>query len=1209
MAAKENRRAQNRLARETSPYLLQHATNPVDWYPWGPEALARAKELDRPILLSIGYAACHWCHVMERESFENDAIAALMNEHFVCIKVDREERPDLDEIYMAATTALSGSGGWPMTVFLTPTQEPFFAGTYFPPTDRYGRPGLPSLLERVAALWKEDRDSLVKQAAELTEHVRASARATEPAAISRDSLRLAFRALSRDFDPRFGGFGGAPKFPPASTLSLLLRYHRASGEPDALSMVRRTLDAMKDGGIYDQLGGGFARYSTDERWLVPHFEKMLYDNAQLTDVYLEAYAATGDDEYRRVAAETLDYVAREMQSPSGGYFSSSDADSEGEEGKYFVWHHDEVRALLGEPLAERFSLFYGVTPEGNWEGKSVLHRAFLPKDAARELGVSESELTHSLEDAREILLEARARRTPPGLDDKVLTSWNGLMIGAMAQGHRALHDTRYLESALRAANYVLSSLRRPDGGLFRTARAEQAHLAAYLEDYAYLCDGLISLYETSGLTPYLAEAARLAERMVQDFGDPAGGAFYHTAHGHEALISRPREGHDGALPSPNAVACRALGRLAAHLDRADFRERALKAALAYGKQVQRVPRAFPSLLSAVDFLVEPPLELVFAGDRTHPDYARLVHEVSRCYLPNRIEAHAPPDGDGSGGAALPPLVREKHAVGGRPALYICEGFACQAPLTDPDAVRDALAAHGARQAERALEELGRRRVSGHATAVGTARLAARSRLGTAAYRALRVGEEELSVSRVGFGGYRVGQDVPEHRAALRAALTRGVNLVDTAPTFALGDSERLIGDCLSSLFDEGKLARDEIVVVTKVGLALGADRARIEARMRGPAPYEGVVWLDEAQSLAYCTSGDFLRDQLSASLERLGLERVDVCLLQNPEHLREALPGESTESLLARLTEAFRHLEGEVLRGRIGCYGVSTNGAGASATPDAPPALPLSLSWRAALAAGGEGHHFRVLELPLNLAEKGALQSSGGEPPALELAARHGLAVLANRPLNAFVDGAVVRLAEPPPLSGEAELPEPATARRRVAALEAEFEQRLAPILRALGSLGKESVFAFGSSWGQAVERAASLEQFEHLESTVLLPSVRQRVAELDGAFSGPSREQWSAFRSRYIEALGLWLAAARKAAGAGNRRVLARLEAELRARPELERTWAEVLEPAPWAARSLALISAVQGVTSVLVGTRSERHVDVALSSVGLAVPRLTGL
>ncbi len=1175
---------QNRLARETSPYLLQHATNPVDWYPWGPEALARAKELDRPILLSIGYAACHWCHVMERESFENAAIAARMNEHFVCIKVDREERPDLDEIYMTATMALSGGGGWPMTVFLTPEQEPFFAGTYFPPEDRYGRPGFPTLLERISELWQEDRPSLLSQAAELTEHVRSAARPTRPLAISRDSARQAYLTLARDFDATWGGFGGAPKFPPSATLALLLRYHRSSGEPHALFMVRRTLDAMKDGGMYDQLGGGFARYSVDERWLVPHFEKMLYDNAQLADVYIEAHAATGDAEYERVTRETLDYVAREMQGPSGGYFSSSDADSEGEEGKFFVFRHDEVRAILGEPLAERFSLFYGVLPEGNWEGKNVLHRPYELGEAARELGISRGELEESLSEARQTMLEARAERVPPGLDDKVLVAWNGLMIRAMANGHRALSDERYLESACRAADFVLGEMRRPDGGLFRTSRGGHTHLDAYLEDYAYFTDGLVSLYETSGITFYLKAAQELGERMLRDFGDPNGGAFFHTAHGHEQLISRVREGHDGALPSPNAVACRALGRLAAHLDRGDLREHALKAALAYGQQVKRHPRAFASLLGAVDFLLEAPLEIVFAGDRSDPGYGDLVKAVTSLYLPNRIEAHAQvadtPDD------ALPPLVRGKGPVDGQPAVYLCEGFTCRKPLTDPDALERALRDLEKKKLSEARSELGRGALTGRASAEGTRRLAARSELGGAAYAELRMGEETLYVSRLGAGGYRVGLDVAEHRAALRKALTSGVNLIDTAPTFAAGDSERLIGECLGALVSEQVLARDEVVVVTKLGLAQGPDRERIEVAERSGKPFDDVTWLDDDHTLAFCLDAEFLAAQLTASLERLGLDHVDVCLLQNPEHVR--LRGKSQAELDSALERAFRHLEHEVARGRVGAYGVSSNTFGASEARLDPQDL-LSLAER----AQGGSSHFRVVELPLNLLETGGLE-------AVRTAAARDLCVFTNRALNAFVEGAVLRLAEPKALPGQSELPPLATARSRVAALEAELERTLSPMLRVSGLLGTEQLFSFGGAAGEAVERAQSLQQFEHLEATVLTPLVRRRLGELDRAFAGPPSGTWQAFRNRYVEALGVWLGAARGAASAKNEKLLSSVEDRLRTAG-----FASLLEveSTPWSQRAIALVRATPGVTSVLVGMRDIAQVDDALGSLRLDV------
>jgi len=677
----------NRLARETSPYLLQHANNPVDWYPWGEEALERAKREDKPIFLSIGYAACHWCHVMERESFEHEAIALLLNENFVAIKVDREERPDLDEIYMAATVALSGSGGWPMSVFLDAEQRPFFAGTYFPPSDRSGRPGFPTLLGRIAELWRTRRPELLEQAAELTRHMRAQFEHEAQGQVSSELVAGAVRELARHFDERWGGFTRAPKFPPSASLELLLRHHRRTGDPHALAMARRTLDAMKDGGIYDQLGGGFARYSTDERWLVPHFEKMLYDNAELTKVYLAAFQVTADPEFRRVASETLDYVVREMQGEDGGYFSATDADSEGVEGKYFVFSLDEVQSALEPESAEWFAFFYDVTPEGNWEGHNVLHRPQRLDDAARALGVAPELLDRSLARSREALFEVRRARVPPLLDDKVIAAWNGLMLGAMAEGFRVLRDRRYLASAERAARFVLERLRRPDGGLYRTARGGRAHLDAYLEDYAFVSDALVTLYEAGGAESFLHEALALAERMLTDFGGGTG-ALFTTAERHEALVARPRESHDGALPSSNAVAARALGRLARHFDRPELAERARQAIEAYGKLVGQAPRAFATSLSVIELLEAPPLELAVVGSAGSAEREALEAALAGHYLPHVLRAHADP---GAGASRLP-LLEGKSLVNGQAALYVCRNFACRAPVTDAASVSAAFEA-------------------------------------------------------------------------------------------------------------------------------------------------------------------------------------------------------------------------------------------------------------------------------------------------------------------------------------------------------------------------------------------------------------------------------------------------------------------------------------------------------------------------------------
>ncbi|MBX3183919.1 MAG: thioredoxin domain-containing protein [Polyangiaceae bacterium] len=693
----------NRLAGETSPYLLQHATNPVDWYPWGEEALQRAVREDKPILLSIGYAACHWCHVMERESFEDEATAALMNEHFVCIKVDREERPDIDDIYMNATIAISGSGGWPMTVMLTPAQEPFFAGTYFPPENKYGRPGFPTLLRRVAEAWRDERDDITAQAKQLTAAIREGSKTPASAPLPEDAAARAIADLAQAYDARFGGFGHAPKFPPTPALGLLIDTQARTPDPGVLRMIHGTLQGMQRGGMYDHIGGGFCRYSTDERWLVPHFEKMLYDNAQLSRVYLAAYQLTGEASYARTAREILDYICKEMQHAEGGYYSATDADSEGEEGKFFVWTPEEVEAAtleaeLPPELATWLCRYYDITEEGNFEGKSIPNTPRPLEEVVASLGVSGVGFGEALQRGVEALYAAREARVHPLLDDKILVSWNGLMLGSMAEGYRVLRDARYLESATRAARFLLTRLTRPDGGLLRTARFTEsgfhAHLAGYLEDYAYLTDGLIDLVEAGGPPSLLRDAERLAERMLADFGAEEG-ALFHTARDHEALIVRTREGHDGALPAPNAIAARALIRLADHLQREDLRAQATRAIEAYASQIARVPRAFASTLRAAARLTSPAVELCIAGASEASE--ALERAVARVYLPNQVIAYARP------GDSDPPLPLAEGKPPERAALYVCQGFACQAPVSDPDqvvgALRQALeASSGATQA-------------------------------------------------------------------------------------------------------------------------------------------------------------------------------------------------------------------------------------------------------------------------------------------------------------------------------------------------------------------------------------------------------------------------------------------------------------------------------------------------------------------------------
>ena len=684
----------NRLAGETSPYLLQHAHNPVDWYPWGPEAFARARAEDKPIFLSVGYSACHWCHVMERESFEDPAIAAVMNEHFVNVKVDREERPDVDQIYMAAVQAMTRHGGWPMSVFLTPDLQPFYGGTYFPPTDSRGMPGFPRVLQSVARAWKEQRDEVVASAGQLTDDLRAAlASSATPGELDVTLLDNAYRALSRAFDPTHGGFGSAPKFPHPMDLRLLLRQHARTGDPHALHIVRHTLDKMARGGIYDHLGGGFARYSTDDRWLVPHFEKMLYDNALLSATYLEAYQVTHDPELARVARETLDYILARMTAPEGGFYATEDADSEGVEGKYYVWSLTEVRDVLGRERAEAFASVYDVTAAGNWEGQNILNMPKPLAQAARLLGRDQAQLRAALAEDRAQLLAARDRRIPPGKDTKVLTSWNGLMLAPMAAASPILGDRRYFDAARKAAGFLLDTMQAPDGRLLHSFKDGQARFNGYLDDYACLIDGLTRLFEAGGEPRWIEAAVDLARVMIDEFADPDDGGFFATGRSHETLIARPKEVQDNATPSGNAMAATALLRLAALTGRDDLATAGRDALRAARWVLAQYPTAAGQGLIALDFLLAAPRELaVIAGDDP-AEFDAVLRAIAGRFLPHAVVAPAPTP-PAPELARLVPLLADRPARDGRTTTYICERFACQAPVLGVERVDAALDATG-----------------------------------------------------------------------------------------------------------------------------------------------------------------------------------------------------------------------------------------------------------------------------------------------------------------------------------------------------------------------------------------------------------------------------------------------------------------------------------------------------------------------------------
>ena len=654
----------NRLIHETSPYLLQHAHNPVDWYPWGDEAFERARAEDKPILLSIGYSACHWCHVMERESFENEKIARAMSDTFICIKVDREERPDVDQIYMTAVQTLTGSGGWPLTVFLLPNGQPFFGGTYFPEADRYGRPGLPTLMAKILDAWRHKRDEINGNAQYLTDLLNKPTTAPASQAPDDDLLDQSYQILASRFDPREGGFGGAPKFPQTMNIDFLLRYWHRTGDAHALHMCTLTLDKMAGGGMYDQVGGGFHRYSVDEHWLVPHFEKMLYDNALLARVYLGAWQATGKQSYRRISEETLDYVLREMRAPSGGFYSAQDADSEGVEGKFYVWSLAEFRTVVGAEAA-RLAEYFNVSEHGNFEHSNILN-----------VPVHDETLRFEVAAARRKLYAVREKRVKPGRDEKILSDWNGLMLRAFADAAFHLNREDYRQAAIANAEFTLNTMW--DGTrLLHSFKDERARFNGYLDDYANFADGLLALYQATFDYRWLEQATAVVDRMITLFWDEQDGGFFFTATNHEALISRQKDFFDNATPSGNSIAADLLVRLAAMLDRRDYQSKAEHLFSTTLNLLKQYPSGFGRFLGAVDFHIGPSKEIAIAGDP-----GIFANVLRGKYLPRTVMV--------AGSDNFIPLLKDRPAIGGKPTAYVCQNNTCRQPVTEAEGLIDEL---------------------------------------------------------------------------------------------------------------------------------------------------------------------------------------------------------------------------------------------------------------------------------------------------------------------------------------------------------------------------------------------------------------------------------------------------------------------------------------------------------------------------------------
>jgi uncharacterized protein len=677
----------NKLIHEKSPYLQQHAHNPVDWHAWGPEAFEKARSEDKPIFLSIGYSTCHWCHVMERESFESDEIAEVLNRSFVPVKVDREERPDVDRIYMTFVQATTGGGGWPMSVWLTPDLKPFYGGTYFPPDGRYGRPGFRSVLEQLAVAWQTDRARIVESGNNVVEELEKHIRIDVPMRADERVLESCFLQFRRSFDSKFGGFGGAPKFPRAVAFNFLLRYYYVTKNEEALEMTLVTLREMAKGGMNDQLGGGFHRYSVDARWFVPHFEKMLYDQAQLALSYIEAFQITGDSAFAQIARDIFDYVLRDMTDSTGGFYSAEDADSvidaanphEKGEGAFYIWSRAQVDRILGSPAADWFSYRYGVEPDGNvsedpqgeFTGKNILYQRRSIEETAEHFGVSADDVRRVLSDAVQKLLSERGKRVRPHLDDKILTSWNGLMISAFAKGGRALGESRYLLAARRAADFIARELNK-DGVLLRRFRSGEAAINAFLDDYAFFTQAILDLYEADLDSARLETADTLTRRMIELFEDREHGGFYSTAAGDPSLVLRIKEDYDGAEPSGNSIAVSNLLRLAHIKNSAEYREIAEKAMRVFGTRMQSVPTAVPQMLTALMQNLAVPKQIVLAGER--PDLEAFLEAAGRKFLPHHAVLWA-------GSSGLDASVSSMKPIDGKPAAYVCENFSCKLPVS------------------------------------------------------------------------------------------------------------------------------------------------------------------------------------------------------------------------------------------------------------------------------------------------------------------------------------------------------------------------------------------------------------------------------------------------------------------------------------------------------------------------------------------------
>lgn len=1090
---------------------------------------------------------------MERESFCDSDVAKLMNEHFVCIKVDREERPDVDDLYLSACMNMVGHAGWPLNLLLTPDQKPFFAGTYFPPQDSQGRPGWASLLTQLSQLWKERRAELSAQAEALMQKMhRQFTGSGRVISLEPELLDGAVSDLAQKFDAQWGGFGGAPKFAPIGECQLLLRYYHRSKDDRLLAMVARTLDAMASGGIRDHINGGFYRYAVDERWVVPHFEKMLSDNAQVARLYLEGYQATQQDNYRQVAVEILDYLVDDLCSSEGGFYTSKDAEVDGEEGKSYLWTTAEIEEVVGSDFAAPFCAYYDITPQGHFNGKCVPNVPRPLGPVAAQYGIKADDFLAQLLAAKAKLREHRRAKAAAKVDDKVVTAWNGMAIGALAEAYRVLGEERFLVAAKKAAHLIESQLMK-DGKLLRTYRAGESKVSAFLDDYSLLGLGLLDLYEASGEENYLKLADKLSAQIVEQFIDEDEGFLdcnrdSQLVVGHRAIV-------DGPLPPPTASAALFLTRLSYLMDKPALKDKALAAIGVFGKELRRSPAAFCRTLLTVDYCMTGPLSIVIVANNA--ERSPLLNGLGMHYVPNRVIAWKLP----TNSVSLPLL--EGKEIAEQPTLHICQSGVCAQPVT---AAKDLPAVLEELRGEARFQLY--RRTPGRATPQATA--AAADKHGN--YR--QIGNTGLQVSAVGFGTYRVEDETLEHENAVFDALDAGVNLIDTSSNYTDGASERLVGGIVRI----GEKPRESLVIVSKLGYVQGQNLMIAQARIQMGQPYPDMVPFQE--SCWHCIHPVYLQEQLERSLMRLGLETLDFCLLHNPEYflLEAAQKGRSDlaavrHEFYARVEQAFAFLESAVEQGRISYYGVSSNSL--SAPEDNPTATSFAEFLRVAQKVGGDNHHFRMVQLPMNLVECSAY------PHLLRAAEDAQVGVVLNRPLNAFFKNNLVRLAD-----FELEEQEPQFV-KNVAALAAIENEFRATFGKNIQGEGTDQLFRFAENLRPLDGALMNIEHWNQLEMTRIRPTLQDQIGALDQAIQGPASVPWSQWREKFLAQFRECMNDLEQMA----------LEKSQELADSVRETFIELVperhKEATTSRLATWILASTPGVTSVLVGMRSQDYVE----------------